>query len=124
MKLRIGGNSIRLRVLRSEVETLRTGGRLTETLYFGDGDDAKFTYAVGSADAPATTVHFANCRVLVLLSAARVQQWANSEEVGIYEQLPAGEGRTLDVLVEKDFACLDRSDADNADTFSNPNATC
>jgi hypothetical protein len=28
--------------------------------------------------------------------------------------------RSLDLIVEKDFACLDLSDADNEDTFPNP----
>jgi hypothetical protein len=32
----------------------------------------------------------------------------------------------LDVLIEKDFACLDRNDKENEDTFPNPNVgtTC
>ena len=30
--------------------------------------------------------------------------------------------RSLDLIVEKDFACLDLSDADNEDTFPNPNS--
>ena len=33
---------------------------------------------------------------------------------------------TLALLIEKDFACLDRSEEDNEDTFPNPNVgiTC
>jgi len=31
---------------------------------------------------------------------------------------------TLDLIVEKDFACLDGSDADNLETFANPTGIC
>jgi hypothetical protein len=32
---------------------------------------------------------------------------------------PAG---SLEIVVENDFACLDRSDEDNSDAFANPHA--
>ena len=43
------------------------------------------------------------------------------EEVGVYADVALGDDQRLSVVVEKDFACLDRSDADNEDTFPNPN---
>jgi hypothetical protein len=43
-------------------------------------------------------------------------------EVGIYATVNLGHTGSLDVMIEKDFACLDRSDAENVDTFTNPNA--
>ena len=47
-------------------------------------------------------------------------------EVGVYTTLDMGSAGSLEVAVEKDFACLDRSDEDNCDTFANPHlgATC
>jgi hypothetical protein len=41
-------------------------------------------------------------------------------QVGIYATVDRGENGTLNLVVEKDFACLDLSDADNLDTFPNP----
>ena len=40
--------------------------------------------------------------------------------------LDMGSAGSLEVVVEKDFACLDRSDEDNSDSFANPHAgaTC
>jgi hypothetical protein len=44
MKLRIKGNSMRLRVSRSEVTRLLAGDRLEETIRFGPETRARFTY--------------------------------------------------------------------------------
>jgi hypothetical protein len=41
-------------------------------------------------------------------------------QIGIYSAVNLGGREMLDVIVEKDFACLDLSDADNHDTFPNP----
>lgn len=51
-----------------------------------------------------------------------ILKWAKSEQVGVYGEQVVFGGATLTVAVEKDFACIDRSDADNSDTFKNPNA--
>jgi hypothetical protein len=43
-------------------------------------------------------------------------------EAGVYSSLEIGSAGSLDVNVEKDFACLDRGDEENRDTFANPHA--
>ena len=47
-----------------------------------------------------------------------------TKEAAIYADAVIGSHGTLDVLLEKDFACLDRSDEENSDTFPNPNEAC
>jgi hypothetical protein len=49
MKLRIKGNSLRLRVSRSELAHLQAGGRIEETIRFAEAPEAKLTYALESA---------------------------------------------------------------------------
>jgi len=49
MKLRIKGNSLRLRVSRSELAHLQAGGRIEETIRFAEAPEAKLTYASESA---------------------------------------------------------------------------
>ena len=121
MKLRIGGNSLRLRLLRSEVELLRAGQRLEETLRFSA--DATLTYVLTNlADSKAIRVDFTGREILVAIPEERVQAWATTEEVGIYDRIDAGAGCTLELLVEKDFACLDRSEAETLGTFDHPKA--
>jgi hypothetical protein len=67
-----------------------------------------------------TALHRAQ-EVAVALSSESVRQWAHSsEQVGVYGRLYVWNGELM-LLVEKDFACLDGTNADNDDTFSNPN---
>jgi hypothetical protein len=120
MKLRIKGNSLRFRLTKSEVADLLIKGRVEDTVVYGSTADARLTYAVQqSATAEAITSHSTPQTVSVLIPVADVRRWVEGESVGIYGSLDTGAG-LLALLVEKDFACLDRSDVDNADTFPNP----
>lgn len=49
----------------------------------------------------------------MVLPTLDVEKWARSEQVGIYESLGLGAKGKLEVLVEKDFACLDLGNAEN-----------
>jgi hypothetical protein len=121
MKLRLQSNSIRLRLKRAEVARLAKIGSVEETIVFGNEADETFHCVLESS----TTV--SNLRatlkktgVLVQVPAKAVSRWATGDEVGIEASLPVGDGRQLQVLIEKDFACLDGSTEQNSDTFPNP----
>jgi hypothetical protein len=127
MKLRIKGNSLRLRISRSEVTRLLDGDCLEETIQFAPEVLAKFTFALQqdrSVGRP--TVQYTENRVAVLIPADQAKAWGVTDQVGIAEDISLGNLGSLALLIEKDFACLDRSDEDNLDTFPNPNAgaTC
>ena len=123
MKLRIKGNTLRVRVSRSEVARLLVADPLEETIYFTPEPTAKLTYALQqdqSLSRPA--VQYALNRVTILIPTHHVISWGTSDQVGIAEEIGLGNLGSLGLLIEKDFACLDRSDKDNEDTFPNPNA--
>ena len=104
---------------------LHGGGRLIESVWFGAGNDTRLSYSLeNSANASGINVTYMAGELRVLIEAERIGGWAYSNEIGIYDTLELGAGRTLDVIVEKDFACLDGTDAENVDTFPNPNETC
>jgi hypothetical protein len=127
MKLRIKGNSLRLRVSRSELARFQAGGRIEETIHFTAAPDATLTYALESAlRSSPVSVRYGSREVTVILSEDRARIWAAQNEVGVYTTLDMGPAGSLEVAVEKDFACLDRSEQDNNDTFANPlaGATC
>ena len=46
--------------------------------------------------------------------------------MGVYERIDFGSEGFLDLLLEKDFACLDQTEEQNRDTFEHPRvgATC
>jgi hypothetical protein len=49
-----------------------------------------------------------------------MRAWSEESQIGIYATLPIGPAGSLEIAVEKDFACLDGRDEDNQDTFANP----
>jgi hypothetical protein len=123
MKLRINGNSLRLRVSPSEVARLLKHDCLEETIHFGPQVNAKLTYALRQEPRVNTlTVQYTENRVAVLIPANQASAWGFTDQIGIVENISLGQLGTLVVLIEKDFACLDRSEEENHDTFANPNA--
>ncbi len=123
MKLRIKGDSLRLRVSRSELARLLAGGRVEETIHFGGARDARLTYALETASqASPVRMRYRSQDVTILLSEDQARIWGKESEVGVYAMIAISSEISLDVAVEKDFACLDRSDEDNSDTFANPHA--
>jgi hypothetical protein len=112
MKLRLEGNSIRLRVRKSDLIKLQNEGAITETLMFPNSLLLKYqlitdnTAAVIDAQLSAEAM-----TVSIPLSIAT--NWLNSDAVGIESTLSSG----LFILIEKDFPCTDRPWEDTSDTF-------
>ena len=69
MKLRIKGNSLRLRVSRSELAQFQAGSRIEETIRFTAAPEATFTYALESAlRSSPVSVRYGSREVTVILS--------------------------------------------------------
>ena len=121
MKLRMKGNSLRLRISPSEMGRLLDTGRIEETIHFAPDHNARLTYALEhNAEAKAISVRYRVQEVTVIVSSDGMRQWASGPDVGLYGETATSNG-TLQLAIEKDFACLDKSDVENADTFPNPN---
>lgn len=125
MKLRVQGDSMRLRITPSEMRKFIEEGRIADTIHFAPAPEAQLTYALEHGPSAAVTLRYTQAEATVLVPTIDARAWADSNEVGIYASVSNGHGM-LEVAVEKDWACLSGSDADNADTFPNPNegATC
>jgi len=121
MKLRIKGNSLRLRVTPSEAKQLLRDGAIREHVQLTANPKDRLMYAViSSLSGATTTVAYQSGNITVSVPEVQLKNWAGSEEVGVYADVALGDDRILSVTIEKDFACLDRSDAENEDTFPNP----
>jgi hypothetical protein len=117
MKLRIRGNSIRLRLTRGEVQDLVTEGRVAELTRLPVGP--AFGYQLrADAAAGAVTATFEAGVLGVAVPKAAAAAWAASDEVAIEGAVPVADG-TLTILVEKDFPCLTvRAGEDDSDAFA------
>jgi hypothetical protein len=122
MKLRIKENSLRYRVSRSDLVRLMQSGRIEETIRFAPQPDATLTYALECPSAQKEMpVRYQVQKVTVLLSLEEARRLSEGDEVGLYYTCDFGDGEVLELVVEKDFACLKDTDADNEDAFPNPN---
>ena len=116
MKLRIKGNSIRLRLLRSEVERFADNGSISDALSFGDSE-LKYSL-IAADDAQMTHATMQYHEIAVIIPRAEAAKWVSSDEVGIEASQPIGDGKILSILIEKDLVCVGRpDDPDRADAF-------
>jgi hypothetical protein len=119
MKIRIKGNSIRLRLSQKEVSALSQGEAIMERTVFSPMD--AFEYALESWHLDVAEAKFEKERITVMLPEQAVTKWAGTEEVSLqYTQDNGADG--LRILVEKDFACLaEREGEDESDNYPHPN---
>lgn len=123
MKLRIRGNTLRLRLTRSEVDEFAASGRFADEISFG-GEES-LVYAIERTDSNAVSAAFDDGEIRVLVPRQVADTWTRTDQVGFDASHPTGNGGELKILVEKDFACLTpRNEEDTADNFPHPKTAC
>lgn len=119
MKLRIVGDSIRLRLTLKEIERFGDAGRMEETLRFPGG--YRLVYVLEqSPDADDLSASFDGEVMTVSVPCSWAREWIGSDQVGLETTISLENG-ALDVLVEKDFQCLHKH-AEDADALPHPHA--
>jgi hypothetical protein len=122
MKIRIKGNSIRIRLTRTEVENFGKFGVLEDSTDFGNN---KLIYAIESrTEINELQSSFDNNRITVWIPENIKQEWISTERVGFENNFSIGNDKHLFLLIEKDFVCLDNTIEDQSDNYPNPNAFC
>jgi hypothetical protein len=103
MKLRLRGNSIRVRLDRSDIERLNDEGRVDDAVRFGPG--LAFSYAVEMGPAPHEypRASYVAGRLLIRIDPEDAEDWLAGDRVGFDHQQPV-DGGVVRVLLEKDFA--------------------
>ena len=123
MKLRICGDSIRLRLKISEVERIAAGESLVEVTHL---PDSVLTYCLEVSENGGMAATFSDGKLVVTLPKADAEAWANTSAVSLLSEQPLTGAGTLSLLVEKDFTCLEpghhRDCMDDEDTFPHPSA--
>jgi hypothetical protein len=122
MKLRVKNNSVRLRLTQAEVARLAENGRVEELIEFGVKPNQRFVYALEiSTETEEIRAKLENNRITILIPKTRAEDWTQSDRTGMETEQNIGDGKTLRLLIEKDFACLEpRRGEDDADAFPHP----
>src|SRR4051812_11293983 len=101
MKLRIKGNSIRLRLGPSEVLQLLLDGALEEATEFGPVHADRFSYALHATDESFDVIaSFAGGRMMVRVPKDVIDRWATTGQVSIDALQRTGDGGDLRILIE------------------------
>ena len=104
MKIRIKGNTIRYRLTKTEVAALADKGVLEEKTEFINGT---LQYAITQTEGAELSADFNQNTITLYVPKAALQQWADTEQVGIDGNMWLPNGSELHLLLEKDFKCTD-----------------
>ena len=115
MKLRCTKNSIRLRLRKSDIESLSQQQKVSDSVNFGMTTPLSYTLAI--SDTTQIEAKNINSSIYIIVPKSRANKWVNSDQVSIEETVEFDNGQTLHVLIEKDFPCVDRENEDKSDTF-------
>lgn len=123
MKLRIRGNSIRLRLTKSEVAKFAETGHVADVIEFHVGH---LTYAlVADEAAKSVWANFRNGRIAVTVPETIADEWTQTERVGFSAEQTWFEDKTLRIVIEKDFVCLTaREGEDESNGCPHPTNCC
>ncbi len=112
MKLRIKGNSLRLRLSKTEVEKLAVAKYLEELTSFGNNT---FVYALQVKDhGDELSADFDGSKITVFIPEIFVKDWAENDVVGFNATMQVSDTESLYILVEKDFKCIDEATGGSA----------
>ncbi|ALI98027.1 DUF7009 family protein [Rufibacter tibetensis] len=124
MKIRILGNSLRFRLRQPEVSSFRQTGVVTEVTQFGPEPSQKLSFILAVSSDPELSVSFEAGTTTVHVPKQLAEEWTSTDQVGFDGTVNTGQGQKIEVLVEKDFVCLDRPEEEQIGAYPNPNAIC
>ena len=124
MKLRIRNNSVRLRLNRRDVERLSLEGLVSDVLRYGVHPEHVLDYGaeVGSFDAISLRPEANGFVVQIPVVVGR--SWIDTDSISLEATHEIDGVGTVDILVEKDLACLTPREEDDGLAFPNPAHNC
>ncbi len=111
MKLRIRGNSLTLRVSKTELAKLAETGKVEDAMRFSS--EQSLRYGIEVRPTGAVTAAFSGAEILVTLPKARLDLWLRPDEVSVEGSQPIGGGKVLQIVLEKDGAPARRGGEDD-----------
>jgi hypothetical protein len=105
MKLRLCGNSIRLRLTPAEVAMLCRNGAVGEVTHIDERSRLEYRLE-SNARIEQIGATLEGASIIVRLPKSMADEWAANEQVGISHLQPLTGGGSLTILIEKDFECL------------------
>ena len=122
MKLRIKGNSVRYRLSQSEVAQFNQNEYIEDYVDFLAG---KLIYALQATKTiDSLQIDYSNNKIIMFFPSTEIEKWTTTELVGYKNSIPLSNGSNMQLILEKDFVCLDDVEEDQGDNFPNPKSKC
>ena len=112
MKIRIKGNSLRYRLTKSDMYRLSHEGYLEDRTNFGKRE---LVYVIQKTSERKLSAFFDDNVICLQIPGNMIEELDKTDRVGF-----EGKQNDLQLLVEKDFTCLDNVDEDQSDNYPNP----
>jgi hypothetical protein len=121
VKLRIRGDSLRLRLTQGEMRELAERGEVEDRIAFPGG--AALGYRLRSDDnSNYISASYVDNLICILVPRALAERWWGTDLVTLSASQPTAAGE-LRLVLEKDWACLaPREGEDESDNFPHPEA--
>lgn len=122
MKLRIKGNSIRMRLSQTEVRIFCETKIFQQSIHFGPSSADVFNYSLEIGSGSNISAMYGIDQMHVFIPELLAYEWCNTDLISLqHEQTIEDSNEVLSILIEKDFTCLvDRADEDESDNYPNP----
>lgn len=118
MKMRIQANAIRFRLNRKEVAALAEAGHVQESVEFSPAVGQRLVYALEvDPELSSIAADYQEGRITVRLPRLQAREWLETERIGVDGEQTLGNGRSLRILIEKDFQCLHAENRQIEDEF-------
>lgn len=98
MKLRIQGNTIRIRLNEKEVDRLKSGESIEDQTVF---PSARLEYRI--AGGAKNSVDLFENVITITVNSKELVNWGNIEQVTIRFEVSTGDEKKISILVEKDM---------------------
>ena len=119
MKIRIKGNSIRLRLTKTDVQTLKENGLVEEKTIVNAEEIFSYSLMIDEA-IENISANYQNNKITVYLSNEEARILTETDEITVQGSQDNG----LFLLVEKDLQCLDTTSEDQSDMYENFKTKC
>lgn len=120
MKVRMQSNSIRYRLRQPEVHEFKLSGIITETIQLGIKAGSFLRFVLQKGENKYIEVQFDNNTTIVQVPKHIADDWTNTSSVGFDAAIELDNGKSLKILVEKDFECMDDREEENVGAYPNP----
>lgn len=118
MKIRINDNSLRYRLNKQDISVLLEKGNVNSGTQIGL---QKLHFCIKQKDIESPRFKLDELGLHLAIPTAQIQTWANTEQVGISFTIINEDQSVLQVLIEKDFECLNHENNENQSfAFENP----